>query len=186
LAGGEYPYSVSTINGPTVIFKPYGIKLDITPRVDRNGVVRAVIESEVSSIDTSLNTIAGPALSTRKTSTEFNVQAGETLVLSGLISRKNSNSIDKMPGLGDIPILGALFRSKRFQNDETELVVFVTPTIVDSQTPGLVDRVQRAQERLQNNLGPAPHLTDPLQPNHDPANTPVIQEALPPPKDEEQ
>jgi Flp pilus assembly secretin CpaC len=214
LAGGEYPYSVSTINGPTVIFKPYGIKLDITPRVDRNGVVRAVIESEVSSIDGSVTTLAGPALSTRKTSTEFNVQAGETLVLSGLISRKNSNSIDKIPGLGDIPILGALFRSKRFQNDETELVVFVTPTIVDSQTPKLVERIQRAQERLQNNLGSASYLTDPLQPQPqpeptpepepvpqpdlqqqlilqpqpqpEPASRPVILDVLPPPKDKEE
>lgn len=175
LAGGEYPYSVSTINGPTVIFKPYGIKLDITPRVDRNGVVRAIIDSEVSAIDTSLSTPAGPALTTRKTSTEFNVQAGDTLVLSGLISRKNSLSIDKVPGLGDIPILGALFRSKRFQNDETELVVFVTPTIVDSQTPGLVDRVQKTQTRLKSKLGPPPHLSQPLQPQHDPSQTSTVQ-----------
>jgi Flp pilus assembly secretin CpaC len=177
-------------------------------------VVRAVIESEVSSIDGSVTTLAGPALSTRKTSTEFNVQAGETLVLSGLISRKNSNSIDKIPGLGDIPILGALFRSKRFQNDETELVVFVTPTIVDSQTPKLVERIQRAQERLQNNLGSASYLTDPLQPQPqpeptpepepvpqpdlqqqlilqpqpqpEPASRPVILDVLPPPKDKEE
>lgn len=186
LAGGEYPYSVSTINGPTVIFKPYGIKLDITPRVDRNDVVRAIIESEVSAIDQSLSTAAGPALTTRKTSTEFNVQAGETLVLSGLISRKTGTTIDKVPGLGDLPILGALFRSTRFQNEETELVVFVTPTIIDSQSPGLVDRVQRVQERLQNNLAPPPHVSDPLQPNHDPARTADIQEAMPPQKEEEQ
>ncbi|MEY2791331.1 MAG: hypothetical protein RL295_1496 [Pseudomonadota bacterium] len=177
LAGGEYPYSVSTINGPTVIFKPYGIKLDITPKVDRNGVVRAIIDSEVSAIDTSLSTSAGPALTTRKTSTEFNVQAGDTLVLAGLISRKNSESIDKVPGLGDIPILGALFRSKRFQNDETELVVFVTPTIVDSQTPGLVDRVQKTQTRLTNKFGTSPHLSQPLQSQHDPSQPSTLQAA---------
>lgn len=156
LAGGEYPYSVSTINGPTVIFKPYGIKLDITPRVDRNGVVRAIIDSEVSSIDASLSTSAGPALTTRKTSTEFNVQAGDTLVLSGLVSKKNSLSADKVPGLGDIPVLGALFRSQRFQNDETELVVFVTPTIVDSQSPAWVERLQHTQKRLQQEQAPQP------------------------------
>lgn len=178
--GGEYPYSVSTINGPTVIFKPYGIKLDIVPRVDRNGVVRATIESEVSAIDTSVSTTAGPALSTRKTTTEFNVKTGDTLVLSGLISRKTTTSIDKVPGLGDIPILGALFTSKRFQNDETELVVFVTPTIIDSHTPGLVDRVQRTTDKLQSNLGRPPYLTDPIQPNHDPAQTQVIDEVAPP------
>lgn len=179
LAGGEFPYSVSSSNGPTVMFKPYGIKLDITPHADRNGVVRATIESEVSNIDTSISTTAGPALSTRKTSTEFNVKSGETLVLSGLVSRKTSTSIDKVPGLGDIPILGALFRSTRFQNDETELVVFVTPTVVDSHSPGLVDRVQRATGKLQEQLGAPPFLSEPLQPNHDPAKTRDVQEAVP-------
>ena len=180
LAGGEFPYSVSSVNGPTVMFKPYGIKLDITPHADRNGVVRATIESEVSNIDTSVNTAAGPALSTRKTSTEFNVKSGETLVLSGLVSRKTSTSIDKVPGLGDIPILGALFRSTRFQNDETELVVFVTPTVVDSHSPGLVDRMQRSTDKLQEQLGaPPPFLSAPLQPQHDPARTQNLQQAAP-------
>ena len=164
LAGGEYPFTVSTTNGPTVMFKPFGIKLDILPRVDRNGVVRAIIDCEVSAVDTNLSTLAGPALSTRKTLTEFNVKNGETLVLAGLVSRRTSTSIDKVPGLGDIPILGALFRSKRFQNDETELVIFVTPTIVDSQSPRLIDRVQRATEKLQIQMGPPPHLSEPIQP----------------------
>lgn len=171
LAGGEYPYTVATINGTTVMFKPYGVKLDIVPRVDRHGVIRATIKSEVSAIDTSFSTLAGPALSTRKTNTEFNVRNGETLVLSGLLQRNNSTDIDKVPFLGDIPILGALFRSKRFQNNETELVVFVTPSIVDSQSRGLVDRVERTTEKLQDNLGRAPYLSDPVQPGHNPAQS---------------
>ena len=171
LAGGEYPYTVSTIAGTTVMFKPYGVKLDIVPRVDRHGVIRATIKSEVSAIDASISTLAGPALSTRKTNTEFNVRNGETLVLSGLLQRNNSTDIDKVPFLGDIPVLGALFRSKRFQNNETELVVFVTPTIVDSQSPGLVDRVERTKQKLQDNLGHAPYLSDPLQPGHNPAQS---------------
>lgn len=180
LVGGEYPYSVSSINGPTVMFKPYGIKLDIVPRVDRNGVIRATIDSEVSAIDTSISTAAGPALSVRKTSTEFNVRNGETLVLAGLISRKTSTSIDKVPGLGDIPILGALFRSTRFQNEETELVVFVTPTVIDSNSPGLVGRVERTTNALQQGLGRAPYLGAPLQPAHSPASNTVIREVEPP------
>lgn len=171
LAGGEYPYTISTINGPTVMFKPYGVKLDIVPRVDRHGVIRATIKSEVSAIDASLSTAAGPALSTRKTNTEFNVRAGETLVLSGLLQRNNSTDIDKVPFLGDLPVLGALFRSKRFQNNETELVVFVTPSVVDSRSPGLVDRVERATQKLQDNLGRAPYLSDPVQPGHNPAQS---------------
>lgn len=175
LAGGEFPYSVITELGPQVLFKPFGVKLDILPRVTQNGVIRATIATEVSQIDTSISTPAGPGLSTRKTSTEFNVRNGETLVLGGLLSRRHGVTVDKLPVLGDIPILGALFRSKRFQDDETELVVFVTPTIVDSRSPGLVNRIEQAHGRLQKQLGPQPYLSRPLQPNHDaaqPAQTP--------------
>jgi pilus assembly protein CpaC len=82
LAGGEIPYSVATVNGVTIQFKPYGIKLDIEPRVGRSGVIRAIIESEVSSIDASITTTGGPALLTRRTRTEFNVRQGDTIVLS--------------------------------------------------------------------------------------------------------
>ncbi|MCW5233065.1 pilus assembly protein N-terminal domain-containing protein [Verminephrobacter eiseniae] len=171
LAGGEYPYVASSINGPTVMFKPYGIKLKITPRVDRNGVIRAEIDSEVSNIDPSISTAAGPALSVRRTFTEFNVQNGETMVLSGLMSRKTSQNIDKVPFLGDLPVLGALFRSKRFQNDETELVVFVTPTVINSQSPGLVQRIERITDDLRQRYGPAPWLD---QPGPAPAHLPRL------------
>jgi len=167
LAGGEFPYSVSNLNGVTIVFKPYGIKLDIEPKVGRNGVIRAEIDSEVSSLDSSVSSIGGPALLTRRTKTEFNVRTGETIVLSGLLQRTTGTDIDKVPLLGDIPVLGALFRSKRFQNKETELVVFVTPTIVDARAPGLQERVQRTTERLGTQMGPTPFLSDPLQPGSD-------------------
>ncbi len=169
LAGGEIPYTVANLNGVTVQFKPYGVKLDIEPKVGRNGVIRAVIESEVSSIDASLSTASGPALLTRRTKTEFNVRQGETIVLSGLLQRNSSSDIDKVPLLGDIPILGALFRSKRFQNKETELVVFVTPSIIDPHSAGLTDRTRRATERLEQNLGGTPFLSNALQPGADAA-----------------
>ena len=149
LVGGEFPYSVSNINGTTVVFKPYGIRLDIEPRVDQNGIVRAKIMSEVSDIDTSVSSTGGPALRTRKTETEFNVMEGGTIVLSGLLKRDVSSSVDKVPVLGDIPVLGALFRSKRFQNNETELVVFVTPRAVDQNTPAQDEAMARGVERLQ-------------------------------------
>jgi pilus assembly protein CpaC len=167
LAGGEYPYTVSTINGPTVMFKAYGVTLDIQPRVDSRGMIRAQINSEVSSIDSSVSTQAGPGLRTRKTNTEFNVGSGETIVLSGLLSRETSTDVDKVPLLGDLPILGALFRSKRFQNKETELVVFVTPTVVDSHTPELAERVRRTGERLAQNMDAPPYVSKPLQPGRD-------------------
>jgi pilus assembly protein CpaC len=167
LAGGEYPYTVSSINGPTVLFKPYGVKLEIQPKVDGQGLIRAKIDSEVSSIDAAVSTPAGPALRIRKASTEFNVKSGETIVLGGLLSRETSTDIDKVPFLGDLPVLGPLFRSKRFQNRETELVVFVTPTVVDSNTPELAGRIAGAKERLAQTMGAAPYLSDPLQPGRD-------------------
>lgn len=164
LAGGEIPYAVSTRDGTYVQFKQYGIKVDITPRVDASGVIRASIESEVSSIDRSVSTLAGPALLTRKANTEFNLRDGETLVLAGLLQREVSADVDKLPLLGDIPVLGALFRSKRFQNKETELVIFVTPRIVSADSPSNRDRIAQTTQRLEARMGPSPYLTEPLQP----------------------
>ena len=157
LAGGEFPYSVSNINGTTIQFKPYGIRLEITPRVDDNGVIRARIMSEVSDLDLSVMGDSGPALRTRKTETEFNVMQGGTIVLSGLLTRDVNAAIDKVPFLGDIPVLGALFRSRRFQNNETELVVFVTPHAVDKHTLEQAETLLRARQRLAD----VPRATEP-------------------------
>lgn len=132
-AGGEIPYSVVTANGTAVQFKPYGIRIDIEPRVDPSGVILAVIDSEVSMVDPSVATASGPGLLTRRTRTKFNVAPGETIVLSGLLQRHQGTDIGKAPALGEVPILGALFRSRRYQSRETELVVFVTPQLVNSQ-----------------------------------------------------
>lgn len=153
LAGGEIPYAVSNINGTTILFKQYGIKLEVEPRVDPNGIIRAKILSEVSEIDTAQSgTLGGPALLTRKTQSEFNVQQGETIVLSGLLKKNKSTTIDKLPFLGDIPVLGALFRSKRFQNDETELVVFVTPVATDKHTGAQQIEMENAEQRMSDDL----------------------------------
>lgn len=167
LAGGEIPFAVSSQNGTTVQFKPYGVKLDIQPRVDRLGNVRATIETEFSQIDLSLRSGESsgvPGLLVRRTSTEFNVRAGETIVLSGLIQREVSNTVDKVPGLGDMPVLGSLFRSKRFQNKETELVVFVTPTVVDPRTPALVEKLNQTHQKLADRMQRTP-ATDGLPRN---------------------
>lgn len=164
IAGGEIPYSVQTRDGLTVAFKEYGVKLDVTPRVDHRGVIRATIQAEVSSIDGSVSTPTGPALLKRRIDTEFNLLSGETMVLAGLLQREVTTNIDKVPLLGDIPVLGALFRSKRYQNRETEMVVFVTPTVVTANSAGNIDRIGRTTERLQERMGPVPYLSDPLQP----------------------
>lgn len=164
VAGGEIPYAASTRDGVFIQFKTYGVKLTVQPKVDSRGNIRATIESEVSSIDRSVSTVGGPALLTRRTETEFNVRGGETIVLSGLLQRENSNDVDKVPVLGDIPVLGALFRSKRFQNKETELVVFVTPSLVTPESSFNRERIERTTERLEQRMGPSPFLSEPLQP----------------------
>ena len=180
IAGGEFPYSVASDDGVTVVFKPYGVRLEITPKVDRQGIIRAQIKSEVSSIDGSITTLSGPALLTRQTNTEFNVASGQSIVLSGLIQREKSESVDKVPGLGALPIIGELFKSKRFQNKETELVVFVTPTLVRPNSPGMVDRIERVEKRLTEQLGAVPHVSQPLQPGTNLARLDLPPTPLPP------
>ncbi len=158
LAGGEFPYSVSNINGTTIQFKPYGIRLEITPTVDRQRRdPGADHERGQRSRPLGHRAVAGPALRTRKTETEFNVLQGGTIVLSGLLSRDINASIDKVPFLGDIPVLGALFRSRRFQNNETELVVFVTPHAVNKRTVEQAETMLRARQRLDG----TPRATEP-------------------------
>src|SRR5690606_31513599 len=86
LAGGEVPYATTDKDGDSrTVFKPYGVSLRITPQVERNGVVRARIEVEVSAVDQSLSVSTGPSLKTRKAATEFNVRSGQTLVLAGFL-----------------------------------------------------------------------------------------------------
>ena len=157
-AGGEIPYQTTEERDKrSVIFKPYGVKLEIQPRVDRKGVIRASVETEVSSIDASLETQGGPALRTRRTKAEFNLRDGQTMVLSGFLSREQIRNQQKLPGLGDLPILGALFRSERFQQRETELVVFVTPHITDTDQIDYAQQLQETQSRLEGTFGKPPY-----------------------------
>lgn len=131
LAGGQVPVVTSNVNGTSVEYKDFGISLKISPEADSFGNITAKVSVEVSSIDQA-NAVQGiPGFRTRSTSTEVNMKDGETLVISGLINTEVANSQDKVKWLGDIPILGALFRSEFFQAKKTELVIFVTPSIVD-------------------------------------------------------
>lgn len=165
LAGGEVPYSVVDANGNAqTVFKPYGVSLWITPRIEKNGTIRSKINVEVSSVDTSMNLTGGPALKTRRTSTEFNVRSGETLVLSGFISRDQMNGMDKLPGAGDMPIIGELFKSRKFQNNETELVIFVRPVVVSSENPQLQARVNRSKAIIDSSFEQGPILNVEVQP----------------------
>nr|WP_231852701.1 pilus assembly protein N-terminal domain-containing protein [Bordetella petrii] len=159
LAGGEVPYSTTDAQGnSSTEFKPYGVSLNITPRIDRNGAIRSRIEVEASSIDTSLSVAGGPALRTRRAVTEFNVRSGQTLVLGGFLSRERSHERSGLPVLQDIPLLGALFSSRRDQHKETELAIFVTPRIVSQDHAELALRVQRGRHVLQQAFPASPAL----------------------------
>lgn len=150
-AGGEIPIPVvSAMGQSSVTFKPYGILFDIKPVASESGLISAQIATEISAIDPTL--VVGvekiPAFLTRRTETEVSLRENETLVISGLISNDTSKSIEKVAGLGDIPILGQLFRSKQFRQNETELVFFVTPTFVPADSDANRAAIARSEEQL--------------------------------------
>ena len=132
LAGGEFPYKVTTgLGTESIEFKPFGVQLKFTPIVEANGQIRLKVAPEVSALD--LNTgIDVPGLTVRRTSTTVELRDGETFAIAGLFQQDYVNNAKQVPGLGDIPVLGALFKSSRWQRKETELVVLVTPRLVTS------------------------------------------------------
>lgn len=148
LAGGQIPIvtPASGLSPPTVTYKDYGIKLSINPVADDQNNVMAVIKSELSSLDPATSVQGNPGFLTRSTDSEINVKEGQTIVLSGLVNADLSNQVDKFPWLGDIPVLGALFRSTEFRNNRTDLVIFVTPTLVDPASTLTRERIEKAKE----------------------------------------
>lgn len=153
LVGGEVPIVVPSVLGQTQIeYKEYGIRLNISPTVNKANDVATSIMAEVSRIDPSVSVQGVPGFLTRRVETELNVAAGETIVISGLLDRTASKAADKLPILGDIPILGKLFRSDAFRGNRTELVIFVTPRIVTSGSPENQEQL-RHSERVGESLG---------------------------------
>jgi pilus assembly protein CpaC len=144
LAGGQIPV-VSPASGTapaTVQFKDYGIKLSIEPVTDDKGNVSATLDTEISNVDPSVAVMGNPGFLTRKTKSQFNVQEGQTIVISGLVNTELAKDISKLAGLGSLPILGALFRSNNFRAGRTDLVILVTPTVVDPS----VEAIKKASE----------------------------------------
>jgi pilus assembly protein CpaC len=163
-AGGEVPYTNTDKEGKsTTSFKKYGVSLNITPQVDRNYAIRSKIDIEVSSVDQTLASSAGPALKIKRTSTEFNVRSGQTLVLGGFISRERSRDRDGVPVLSEVPVLGNLFGVKRDYYRETELAIFVTPVVVNADHPGMTQRVEKAAVILDQVFGTEARLNTPIQ-----------------------
>lgn len=134
LAGGEFPFPIPS--GPDTVaieFKPFGVKLGFEPVVQDNGLIRLAVSPEVSALDarTSLriNGFDVPALTVRRAETTVELRSGESFAVAGLFQQDYVNAVRQIPGAGDIPILGALFRSARWKRQETELVIIITPRL---------------------------------------------------------
>ena len=146
VAGGELPVPVTNGQGtPNVQYREYGVILDVKPAADDAGNVYARVETEVSDIDRSVQVMGVPGILKRHSNTEVNVRNGETIVIAGLVNRSSSNDRRGLPVLGAVPGLAPLFQSKSRQQQDSELVVFITPRIVaaraalaDAPDPGLV------------------------------------------------
>ena len=146
LAGGEYPIPVSgSLGQVTVDYKKYGVGLAFTPTVLNRGLINLKIEPEVSQIDmthtVAVSTgIAVPALIVRRASTTIELRDGQSFMIGGLLQTNNQNQLDQLPWLGTVPVLGALFSSKSYQQNQTDLAIIVTPHLVRPTRPGDVLR----------------------------------------------
>ncbi len=143
LAGGEFPFPVvqgssGGLTSITIQFRPYGVKLEFTPLVLDDGTIQLKVAPEVSALDyTNAVTISGytiPAISTRRADTQVELRDGQSFAISGLLDHRTTDIFSKMPGIGDVPVLGQLFRSKNVNHSTVELMVVVTPMLVDPLT----------------------------------------------------
>lgn len=175
LAGGEFPYPVpqGALGSFTIHFKEYGVRLSFTPTVLGGDLINLKIKPEVSSLDfNNAVVIEGfrvPALTSRRAETEVELQDGQTFAIAGLLNNTALSSMRKIPILGDIPVLGALFKSRAYQKDQTELVVMVTPTIVRRGSTGVSSGIPSLVEPFlgpnQKPLAaPAPYIGSPVYP----------------------
>ncbi|WP_214470694.1 type II and III secretion system protein family protein [Mesorhizobium sp. dw_380] len=140
LAGGEFPIPVSEENGKiSVSYKKYGVSLDFTPTVLKDGLVSLDIAPEVSSIDASasynIGNISVPGFIVRRAKTSVDLKNGQSFMIAGLLQSQNDITTSRIPGLGKMPVLGALFSSKSYQRRETDLVIIVTPYLVKPVDP---------------------------------------------------
>ncbi len=160
LSGGQVPYQSSSATGtPSMEFKDYGIKLDVSPVIQTDGSIVAKITAEVSELDPAVSVDNVPGLLTRKTQTEFSLKSTETLVLSGLNSTSNSSSDAKVPGISKVPVLGRLFKNTSTIDKQTELLFMVTPIIYSENSASevmldsMIDVGSQAVEKSnQNNI----------------------------------
>ena len=134
LAGGEVPIISSTANTFNVIYKPFGVRLDFIPTITLSDRIDLRVFPEVSEVAAGSGTT--PSFVVRRTVSRVEMKDGESLIIGGLLDQRITKDLTKFPILGDVPILGALFRSTKFANKETELVFVITPRIVRTMKPG--------------------------------------------------
>jgi pilus assembly protein CpaC len=154
LAGGEFPVPIAQGSGSSVAisvaYKEFGIRLNFTPVINGNRV-HLKVRPEVSTLDFAngvlLQGFRIPALSTRRTETELELEDGQTFAVAGLLNNSVNSTLQKIPGIGDIPVLGLLFKSKAAQKEQTELVVMITPQILQRNSPGVTNELPRTPEQ---------------------------------------
>lgn len=132
IAGGELPIPyTSGLGNTSVVFKEYGIRFDVSPVASEAGVIAAKVATEISSVNFDVVVKDVPGLTKRRAETEVNLRENETLVIAGLVTEDAARNVDRVPALGELPVLGGLFRSRAFRDRQTELVVFVTPRFAE-------------------------------------------------------
>ncbi|WP_207912444.1 type II and III secretion system protein family protein [Parafrankia sp. BMG5.11] len=188
LAGGEFPVPVNQTSGEggaiTVEFKPFGVSLAFTPTVLGDKTISLIVEPEVSAIDQNASLRIGdlviPGLRTRRANTTLELRDGESFAIAGLLSKDFETTVEQVPLLGSLPIIGALFRSSSFRKGETELLIVVTPHLVQPLRPEQVrlptDRVQDPRESDTFLFG-QPYRPVPVEPAQ-PAATSLTPEEL--------
>lgn len=142
LAGGEFPYptAADSQGRVTVAFKKFGVSVNFVPTVLADGLINLKIEPEVSQLDTtnviSTGAVNVPALIVRRANTQVELRDGQSFAIAGLLQATNSDAVKQLPWLGEVPVIGTLFRSASFEKKETEMVMIVTPRLVQPAPPG--------------------------------------------------
>jgi pilus assembly protein CpaC len=165
LAGGEFPVPIATRDEVNVEFKPFGVRLDFVPTITWSRTIDLRVFPEVSEIDQSVsinvNNIQIPGLKVRRSVNRLELAEGESLIMGGLLDRRTLRDMTKIPILGDIPILGTIFRSTRFRDQETELVFVITPRIVRPMKPGEKPAIPMPQKYDDPDMTQVPWVPDP-------------------------
>jgi pilus assembly protein CpaC len=189
VSGGELPIPITDGLGQTTVeFKEFGVILDVKPVADRTGTIYAQIDTEVSAVDETVRVLGVPGFTKRKSVTEVNMREGETIAIAGLVDRSRTKDRQQVPGLGNLPVVGAAFRTTQTRNTETELLVLISPRFVSAEVrPGMLaadpngDALRRADQILSSRDAPPrnPSAIPPPaeQPRQLPQPAPVPQSA---------